>query len=294
MPAVVRGGRRQAAPVSKASPRQAAPRGRGGRKVEAGKFALLGGVVMPNELTAWLGFLGAAGLMAVFLLTGGRAEALRTGVVNFTDARIASIGINLQNVRLQGVSDVAREDIRKAMQFQRGQPLALMDLNKVKADVESVGWVKSAVVRRQLPDQLIISVVERPRLAVWQYQNKTYVIDDTGKVIPEAHSGNFLDLPLVVGQEANAASADILRLMQARPELMSRVWALVRVDTRRWDIRLKNNTIIKLPALDQDEALNRLDGLISQQRILDQGLAVIDLTDPNALVVKPFETAPAA
>ncbi|UDF02827.1 cell division protein FtsQ/DivIB [Asticcacaulis sp. AND118] len=292
MPAVVRGGRRQAAPASKASPRNAPSRARGGRKAEAGKFALIGGVAMPNELTAWLGLVGAAGLMAVFLLTGGRAETLRSGVVSFTDARIASIGINLQNVRLQGVSDVAREDIRKALRFERGQPLALMDLNKVKTDVESVGWVKSAVVRRQLPDQLIITVTERPRLAVWQYQNKTYVIDDTGKVIPEARSGNFIDLPLVVGEEANATSADILRLMQARPELMSKVWALVRVDTRRWDIRLKNNTIIKLPALDQDEALNRLDVLISQQRVLDQGLAVIDLRDPNALVVKPFETVP--
>lgn len=292
MPAVVRGGRRQAAPASKASPRGAPSRSRGGRKAEAGKFALIGGVAMPSELTAWLGFAGAAGLMAVFLLTGGRAETLRSGVVNFTDARIASIGINLQNVRLQGVSDVAREDIRKALRFERGQPLALMDLDKVKTDVESVGWVKSAVVRRQLPDQLIITVTERPRLAVWQYQNKTYVIDDTGKVIPEARSGNFIDLPLVVGEEANATSADILRLMQARPELMSKVWALVRVDTRRWDIRLKNNTIIKLPALDQDEALNRLDVLISQQRVLDQGLAVIDLRDPNALVVKPFEIVP--
>lgn len=291
MPAVVRGGRRQAAPASKAAPR-AAPRGRA-RPVETGKLRLIGGVPMPNELTAWLGFVGAAGLMAVVLLTGGRGEMLRASVVSFADARIASMGVSLQNVRLQGVSDVAREDIRKALRFERGQPLALMDLEKVKADVEAVGWVKSAVVRRQLPDQLIITVTERPRLAVWQYQNKAMVIDDTGKVIPEARSGNFVDLPLVVGDGANEASADIVRLMQGRPELMSKVWALVRVDTRRWDVRLKNNTIIKLPALDQEEALGRLDVLISQQRILDQGLAVIDLRDPNALVVKPFDNAPA-
>ncbi|MFT3996243.1 MAG: FtsQ-type POTRA domain-containing protein [Asticcacaulis sp.] len=291
MPAVVRGGRRQAAPASKAAPRSA-PRGRA-RPAETGKLRLIGGVPMPNELTAWLGFVGAAGLMAVVLLTGGRGEMLRTSVINFADARIASMGVSLQNVRLQGVSDVAREDIRKAMKFERGQPLALMDLDKVKADVEAVGWVKSAVVRRQLPDQLIITVTERPRLAVWQYQNKAMVVDDTGKVIPEARSANFVDLPLVVGEGANEASADIVRLMQGRPELMSKVWALVRVDTRRWDVRLKNNTIIKLPALDQEEALGRLDVLISQQRILDQGLAVIDLRDPNALVVKPFDNAPA-
>ncbi|ESQ80181.1 cell division protein FtsQ/DivIB [Asticcacaulis sp. YBE204] len=276
------------APQSKA-PAKAAPKRSGAR--ESGKLKLIGGVAMPNELTAWLAFGGITMLMSVVLLTGGRAEMLRTGIVNFTDGRIAAIGVNLQNVRLQGVSDVARGDIKGALKFERGQPIALMDLNKVKADVEAIGWVKSAVIRRQLPDQLIITVTERPRLAVWQFQGKTQVIDDTGQVIPEAHEAQFRDLPLLVGEGANESASEIVQLLQARPELQSRVWAYVRVDTRRWDIRLKNNTIIKLPALDQEDALNRLDVLISQQRILDQGLAVIDLRDPGALVVKPFENS---
>ena len=51
----------------------------------------------------------------------------------------------------------------------------------------------------------------------------------------------------------------------------------------------KNGAIIKLPALNQDQALSRLDMLMAQHRVLDQGFAEIDLLDPNALQVVPLD-----
>ena len=306
MPAVVRGGRRQttakgpdAAPANgKAAPakRSAAPKGRGGvRKTGApGKSAVIGSIHMPNELTAWFAVFVIAGLLAVVLFTGHRAQALGQVFTNFADNRIASVGLKLQNVRLVGVSDIAAPDIKKAMKFTRGQPLALMDLKQVQADIESVGWVKEASVRRQFPGLLIVSVVERPRLAVWQYQGKNSVIDDQGHVIPEAAASKFPELPYIVGEGANEVAPDIIELMQARPALMQKTYALQRVDTRRWNILLKNGAVIKLPALNQDQAMLKLDALIAQQRVLDQGLAEIDLLDPNSLVVVPLEAHGAA
>ncbi len=294
MPAVVRGGRRQAkpAPETKSAPAKKAagakPR-RGKAAAAAGKYRVIGSVPVPGEAIAWFAILSIAALVAVILATGGRGQALANATRNFADERIASIGLNLQNVRLVGVSDAAAPDIKKAMKFHRGQPLALMDLNQLQADIENVGWVKSATVRRQFPGTLVVTVVERPRQAVWQYQGKDQVIDDQGQVIPEARAGNFLDLPLVVGEGANEAAGDILPLMQTRTDLMQKTYALQRIDTRRWNILLKNGAVIKLPALNQEQALMRLDGLMSQQHVLDQGFAEIDLLDPNALVVVPLE-----
>jgi cell division protein FtsQ len=245
---------------------------------------------MPNELTGWLAVVLIVGLLSAILLTGNRAQTLGHAVVTFADDRIAGFGLNLQNVRLVNVSDAAAPDIKRALNLTRGQPIALMDLSEVQKSIENVGWVKSATVRRQFPGLLVVSVVERPRLAVWQYQGKDVVIDDQGQIIPEAHAVNFINLPLVVGEGANEQAADILELLNARPALLQRTYALVRVDTRRWDIHLKNGAIIKLPALNQDQALARLDALIAQRRVLDQGFAEIDLLDPEALQVIPLQS----
>ncbi|OYW73297.1 MAG: hypothetical protein B7Z26_12095 [Asticcacaulis sp. 32-58-5] len=147
-------------------------------------------------LTAWMAGSGLVLLLSVVLMTGGRAQMLVDGMRDLADRRIAAMGVNLQNIHLKGVSDHSRADIRAALDFQRGQPIALMDLAKVKENIEKIGWVESVTIRRQFPDVLIIDVVERPRLAVWQYQNKSYVIDDKGQIIPEARAYNFVDLPL--------------------------------------------------------------------------------------------------
>ncbi|WP_443748323.1 cell division protein FtsQ/DivIB [Asticcacaulis solisilvae] len=307
MPAVVRGGRRQAdkAAETPKAPGGAKPAGKGGGRARgaarkgakpAGKYQVIGSVAVPTEVTAWFAVLMVLALLTVILATGNRAQTLGGAVVSFADHRISSLGINVQNVRLEGVvnTDPAWSDITKALDVHRGDPLALMDLNAVQKSVENVGWVKQATVRRQFPDLLVVTIVQRPRLAVWQYQGKDTVIDDQGQVIPEAHAVNFLNLPLVVGEGANESAADILELMNARPALMQKTYALVRVNTRRWDIHLKNGAIIKLPALNQDQAMSRLDMLMGQHRVLDQGFAEIDLLDPNALQVVPLDSHSAA
>lgn len=298
MPAVVRGGRRQSASGTKSEAKPGAKsaaraKAKGGRKAGGGKTILMGSVAMPAELTGWLAGTLVVGLMAVVLMTNHRGETLATNMVGFADARAAALGLNLQNVRLVGVSPQAEDDVKKALPFHRGDPIAFMDLAAVQRAVENVGWVRSASVRRQFPGSLIVTVVERPRLAVWQYHGQDTVIDDQGQVIPEARADRFPDLPLVVGEGANETANDILELMRSRPQLLQKTYALQRVDTRRWNILLKNGAVIKLPALDQDQAFNRLDALITQRRVLDQGFAEIDLLDPKALVVVPLQAKPA-
>lgn len=297
MPAVVRGGRRQSAPGATKSEAKPAARGASGksgagkgRKGGGGKTILMGSVAMPAELTGWLAAIMVVGLTAVVLMTNHRGEALSNNVVRFADERAAALGISLQNVRLVGVSPQAAADVKKALPFHRGDPLAFMDLAAVQKAVENVGWVRSATVRRQFPGSLIVTVVERPRLAVWQYHGQDTIIDDQGQVIPEARADRFPELPLVVGEGANETANDVLELMRLRPQLQQQTYALQRVDTRRWNILLKNGAVIKLPALDQDQAFNRLDALIAQRRVLDQGFAEIDLLDPKALVVVPLQS----
>ena len=306
MPAVVRGGRRQSAQGGQSSSGQSSSGksaakpaarsksgGKGGRKAGGGKTILMGSVSMPAELTGWLAGTLVVGLMAVVLMTNHRGETLGNTIVQFADERAAALGLNLQNVRLVGVSPQAADDVKKALPFHRGDPIAFMDLGAVQRAVENVGWVRSATVRRQFPGSLVVTVVERPRLAVWQYHGQDTVIDDQGQVIPEARADRFPELPLVVGEGANETANDILELMRPRSQLLQKTYALQRIDTRRWNILLKDGAVIKLPALDQDQAFTRLDALIAQRRVLDQGFAEIDLLDPKALVVVPLQAKPA-
>jgi cell division protein FtsQ len=155
-----------------------------------------------------------------------------------------------------------------------------------------VGWVKEARIVRLLPDTLVISVAERRQLAVWQHDGKTAVIDDHGQVIPEAKPARFSSLPLVVGEGADAAAPAILPVLAQRPRLMQLADALVRVDDRRWDLRLKDGSLIQLPATAEEDALMRLEQLDQRSHILELGFDRIDLRNPELVAVRPRQTDP--
>lgn len=286
MPAVVRGGRRQNPKTPK---NKGAASRKGGRTAAPGPVVgkLSRGTGLPPAVITSVGAGALALALSVALFTGGRAEALGNAVGQAFDGRLAAMGFKLKRVHIQGASEFARPDVIAATELTRDMPLARMDLAALQARVEAVGWVESAKVMRLLPDTLVIAVEERERLAVWQHQGRAAVIDSEGRIIPEADPGRFPELPLIVGQGADETASQILPLVQARPRLTARLEALVRVDGRRWDLRMKDGGLIQLPATEEDSALIRLDALDQRQRVLELGFERIDLRDPEVIAVRP-------
>jgi cell division protein FtsQ len=238
---------------------------------------------------------GAAG--AVFLAHRGEARAPAPAHVEHASAiarAMAPLGFTLQQVQVQGAPDLAKADILRAAALAKGQPILGVNVDDLRKRIEAAGWVKEAKVVRLLPDTLVIAVVPRTPLAVWQHLGVAKVVDGEGRVIGDADPGRFPDLPLVVGEGAAEQAGAVLPLLRGRPKLMGLLDALIRVDGRRWDLRLKDGAIIQLPAVGEDSALIQLDQLDQKARVLDLGFERIDLRDPDMVAVRPKASAAAA
>ena len=290
MPAVVRGGRRQSS--NQPAKRGASPgipgRGRAQKQAAAtpGKMSALGRLDL-SPRAVLISIAAGVVVLAGVLATGARAERIGASFASGMDGAAVGMGLKLERVFIEGESPEATATIQRALQVYADQPLTGIDLDAVRRRVEAVGWVKDARVVRLLPNTLIVHVIEHDRLAVWQSGGLNRVIDSHGQVIEGADAGRYPNLPLVVGKGAEQAAAEVLPLLAQRPRLMSRVDALVRVDERRWDVRLKDGGLIQLPATNQDAALIQLDALDQRERLLELGFARIDLRTPEEIAVRP-------
>ena len=293
MPAVVRGGRR--ANVAPAPKRSGGPKGQGGRSRGSaprnaggvpGKMAALGKLDLTPRAVV-LSICAGFGVLALVLATGARAERIGQSVTHGMDQITTGMGLKLRRGHITGASAEATPAIQRALNVEAGQPITSLDLDALQASIQAVGWVKEARVVRLLPDTLIVEVREHDRLAVWQAGGRVFVIDGEGRAIPGADAGRYPGLPLVVGVGADKAAGDILPLLTQRPRLMSRIDALVRVDERRWDLRLKDGGIIQLPAVKQEAALIQLDALDQRERLLELGFSRIDLRTEGQVAVRP-------
>jgi cell division protein FtsQ len=291
MPAVLRGaGRSSAKARSKSSASPTRSRAASAKAAAATPPRIQ---FSPRLIAAGAG-LAAVGVVAIVLATDHRGERLAQASADGLLNQTAAAGLRLQSVRLDGASPQSSADILHAAALQKGAPLLGLDLDGARRRIEQVGWVKDAHVIRLFPDSVVISVDERKLLAVWQHDGRAGVIDADGVVATEADPGRFASLPLVVGDGANTAAKAILGPVMSRRRLAERLDALVRVDGRRWDLRLKDGTIVQLPASDEEAALIRLDQLDQQSRILDLGFSRIDLRDPEMVAVRPRQTSAAS
>lgn len=288
MPAVSRGERRgPARPRTKPSssrvqPRAARPATRG-----LSKWRTAHKVGFPRSAGYAAATMVLALVAVVFLSTDGRGARWVTATRGALDSRFSNVGLRVGVVHLQGASAAAQDEIMRAAALKTGTPILDVDLAAVRDRVEKVGWVEHARVIRLLPDTVVVAVVERPLMAVWQRAGRSVVVASDGTVVGSVDPARFSRLPLIVGEGANVAARAILPQLDRRPALATRVNALVRVDQRRWDLRLRDGGVIQLPAQDEATAFKTLDDLDQKGRILALGLARIDLRDPRMVVVRP-------
>ncbi|GCF08301.1 cell division protein FtsQ/DivIB [Dictyobacter arantiisoli] len=129
-------------------------------------------------------------LLADFLLTGKMFRLKSVDVVGTTDTTLLQ---SIQQMHL------------------KGQNIFLVNVDDLKTRIESSPLVASAVMSKQYPDQLTVTITERQPVVLWQTAQGTYSVDAQGKVIARIDSGSTMDgaqLATVVdltprGQQAN-------------------------------------------------------------------------------------------
>lgn len=270
--------RRGGAKAAKASPaRRRRPARRAHRALALKGAAGLGGLLC---LAAVIGLIGSgwAGRKIDDLVDGlGRASA--------------ALGLSVEEVLVEGRGRTAPERLLAAVGVERGDPILGFDPQAAKARIEALTWVRHATVERRLPSVIYLRIEERNPIALWQDEGRIAVIDETGASIAGARLEDFAGLTLVVGPDAPAHAAGLLRLLDSEPELRRRVVAAVRVGGRRWNLRFAGGTDVRLPETGAAEAWAQFARIEREHGVLQRDVDSIDLRLPDRLVVR---TAPEA
>jgi cell division protein FtsQ len=143
-------------------------------------------------------------------------------------------------------------------------------------------------VRRVLPDTIVVEIVERRPLALWQHDKKFALIDEEGQVILRGDDvGQFRHLMVVVGEDAPSNATALVRMLATEPDLMQRVKAAVRVGGRRWNVHLAQGIDVKLPEQDAEGAWRRLADYQRRYGVLEKQIRMVDLRLSDRLTVLP-------
>lgn len=206
----------------------------------------------------------------------------------------SAMGFKVDDILITGRHRISQKDLMEHLKIAQGAPILGIDLLAAQQSLSQISWVEQASVSRRLPSTIVIDIRERAPVALWQFRQKISVIDANGQPLTSDNVAEWQDLPLIVGEDAPRHVTEILSLMNAEPDIAQQLVSAVRVGDRRWDLRLKNGMLVKLPEQNVEFALRQFAKQQEENNILDKQVVTIDLRIPEKFVVemKPLEATP--
>ncbi len=175
----------------------------------------------------------------------------------------------------------------------RGSFLTL-DLLEVKTLFEQVPWVRQAVVRREFPNRLRVTLDEHEAAAWWGETGSGKMVNLQGQVfaadVDEAEAGQW---PELAGPEGRSGQVHAL-YRQLQPLLRPLQQDISRLElgaSGHWRLSLASGTVMELGRGDQAELLARVQRFSSTlpqllSRYGARNLQSVDLRYPNGYAVR--------
>jgi cell division protein FtsQ len=243
--------------------------------------------VAPRRVRRWMGA-SIAALVAI----GGVAALWLMQLPQqawFETARtVGEAGFEVRHVEVTGLKHMAKLPVYGAALNGPTNSMLLVDLDDIRERLQTLPWVADASVARRLPDTLVIDIVERKPLAIWQHRRRLAVIDREGKVLDTKRLNRFAALPLIVGPRANAQAHPLMTMLADFPEVQQRVDSAIWIGDRRWDLRLKSGETLALPEgyAAATGALRQFVKMEQDNGLLGRGFVRFDLRLPDRMVVR--------
>ena len=156
-------------------------RGVGTRKPK--KQGLLESVGISPAWTRRLGNWALAGMTCAVIVAAVLAFRLPQLAGLAFGEGVGGAGFTLRRVEITGAQRVSRLAIYNVAFDQDSMAMPLVDLAATRARLMRFGWIREARVSRRLPDTLVIDIVERQPVAIWQNNRQLSLIDADGVVL---------------------------------------------------------------------------------------------------------------
>ncbi len=247
-----------------------------------------------DKLTFWLPLL----LVSVAAVCAAYWTELRTATVtkveSIREAVVEHPEFAVKRVEVTGRVETSNDFVLSALNVDaKRQTFSSLEFDVAAARerlVESP-WVDDASVALDPTGTLRLRLSERKPAAIWRAGESYWLIDESGEPITTVDGpAARLDLPYLLGNNANVAASDARALLASvPPHIATEILALIRRGDRRWDIVSKHGFIIKLPQEGALEALREYGRTNLGERLKPLAVLALDLRRPSEPPVLTLE-----
>ena len=190
--------------------------------------------------------------------------------------------LSVKEIKVTGLENeensVLSKKIERLLKLNNIYLINKKDLNTL---IESNNLVEKYFIFKRYPSSLNINIDKTNFLAKISKNGKIYDLASNGKLIENRHSNR--QLPFVFGNPEIVEFFNIKKIIDESQISFEEIESLYFFLSKRWDLKLRNNIIIKLPNDNTKEGLKLVSEFLHNNKFKD--IKIIDARIKNQIIL---------
>jgi len=190
----------------------------------------------------------------------------------------------IENIKINGLNEKLTLDINSKLEKYLSSNLLLLNKEFIQNDMNEFPFIEDYTIFKKYPSQIILNIKETELIAKTFDNNKIQYIGSNGKIIGENYYENKKKLPKVFGNFKTSELLRVFLLLENNNFMLSEITDLYYFNSGRWDVKFKNNLLIKLPINKLNNSINIAKKFIEKEQITEN--IIIDLRVANQVIIR--------
>ena len=188
---------------------------------------------------------------------------------------------SIKNIKVNGLEIEENSIISKKIKDLNLDNIFLINKKNLSSLVASNNLVEKFFIFKRYPSTLNINIDKTNSLARISKNGKIYDLGSNGKLIENKHSNN--QLPFIFGNPEIIEFFNIKKIIDESQISFEEIESLYFFLSKRWDLKLRNNIIIKLPNDNIKEGLILVSKFLHNNKFKD--IKIIDARINNQIIL---------
>jgi len=197
--------------------------------------------------------------------------------ININNLKFQSI----KNINVTGLENEDNSIISKKIKNLKLNNIYLINKKDLNTLIESNNLVEKYFIFKKYPSSLNINIDKTSFLARISKNGKIYDLGSNGKLIENKYSNN--QLPFVFGNPEIIEFFNIKKIIDESQISFEEIESLYFFLSKRWDLELRNNIIIRLPNDNIKESLKLASEFLHNNEFKD--IKIIDARIKNQIIL---------
>ena len=190
--------------------------------------------------------------------------------------------LSVKEINVTGLENKENSTLSKKIErLLKLDNIYLINKKDINTLIESNNLVEKYFIFKRYPSSLNINIDKTNFLAKISKNGKIYDLASNGKLIENRHSNR--QLPFVFGNPEIVEFFNIKKIIDESQISFEEIESLYFFLSKRWDLKLRNNIIIKLPNDNTKEGLKLVSEFLHNNEFKD--IKIIDARIKNQIIL---------